>query len=1323
MHRILYIIVSLIALAFIVNTAGADEGKLLVPQGKVKLDKDPEDERIMLHGFHSKPSPRNLLGRDRENPWSLPKASSINANGVDTLYVLGMRFDFLYEDPDEDSTTGRGKFDYRDTIAFFNDYGHMIDPSPHDHAYFSTHMQALRNYYYFVSGGKLELVWEIWPPGDTDVYHLPNEMRYYGEPNPYIGLPNYMIDAFQAADTVYSGRGSAELISSGTTGITDIIGHYYGASGTHELVITGDQATRSTYLGNNYCDNGSGFPLGSNLTGDMLLGDLGVNVFDDFSIAVDGGALQPINSLTALSSVDDLLMAINDIDGTQAELDNGEIRITRTFYGDGSLYYIQFSEAKRNLNVNAVPDPAFDNNIQGVLFGVADGVQLAIDNGQAHTFVCTDNFYPRYRNEARPGVELDIIVNESTGLVSRVEGMGDPDSTQVIILAFEGLSGGTATIESDGNRIGFASFDSYFLFHAGSDRQNDIFPDAYPPGGDTPFDLFTGYIFLIDTALYLDKTASDSVAVIDALIMPEQASQDNRAVALNSVMAHEFGHQLGLIDLYRTDNFFTRMGDFALMDNNGHGTGVDFGAEVGRAFGTIPVYPMAWSRAYLGYEEPVVYREGTDIELIAGEMQKEGVKLAKIPISEYEYFLIENRQIEIDGQQTFLWADKETSVILGPSDFNKDLSGEYDYLLPGSGMLIWKVDERVAWMDYNNNGRNNYVDNQLQINPDQPFVKLMEADGLVHFGGEYFSGYGRSEDMYRAGNNTSLTPQTNPPAIAYGGANTHYYITDISESDTVMTFDLEYEFYSTGFPQRAGTPIYGLAPIAADINADDMPEIIAASGRNLIAVTENGLDYTPDGEVVYDTSDVLREHGDQPFYPVPLFARTQAPITAGPVVGDFGTESDSQYIAVGAGTRLYVFKAEDADMNGRADLLFDSLFAGGDILWMSFGDELTLAVWRPVEQEYLLRRVDMSGNITTISPGIAEDGLYGICRIGNDYAVIAGDTASTKFYYIRGNTIQISMDLDDYYFYGPVAGDLDRDSMPEVVVATADGWVKTISVDTSALTATQQYDTINDSIFVNPVISDIDQDGFPDIILGGKNKILALNYNLLNVLNFPITIDQAYPNGIVVSSPVVGDINNDGVKDVIAMTSTGTCYAFSGQYDINYELNYGFPVSAGGLGIGPAVLYKKGNGGGLGFLGADGWFYSFDVGYDSTLLDWPMGGGGPSGLYTLPSGRISTNPSFAENLPEDQFFCYPNPTYDGQTTVRYVLGKDADVELRIYDMSGQEVHALDIQGVQGTGEEQVNLSFLPSGVYRCIIKADFIGGGEESSFTDVAIVK
>jgi len=188
--------------------------------------------------------------------------------------------------------------------------------------------------------------------------------------------------------------------------------------------------------------------------------------------------------------------------------------------------------------------------------------------------------------------------------------------------------------------IHFADYHSIFLFHAGSDRQNDI---GFPT---TCNDLFSGFIRFGDS-LAVD---TGSHYVRTALILPETSSQDNRATALNAVTAHEFGHQLGLVDLYSTNYFLTQLGDFALMDNNGFGTGIDFdGFSVGSVLGAIPVYPCAWSRAFLGLVDVYDFRQGTDIRIAAAEVKSNGIKVARVPISEKEYYLIENRLVDTDG--------------------------------------------------------------------------------------------------------------------------------------------------------------------------------------------------------------------------------------------------------------------------------------------------------------------------------------------------------------------------------------------------------------------------------------------------------------------------------------------------------------------------------------------------------------------------------------------------------------------------------------------------------------------------------------------------
>jgi len=143
--------------------------------------------------------------------------------------------------------------------------------------------------------------------------------------------------------------------------------------------------------------------------------------------------------------------------------------------------------------------------------------------------------------------------------------------------------------------IDFSLYDAVIIFHAGSDQQNNI-PFIY----DTPDDFYTGFIIMAEPVMVDNGT----VQITEGTLMPETASQDNRITALNAVMAHEFGHQLGLIDLYNTSNFMTQVGDFALMDNNGLSVGVQLSDDFSSVGGTIPVMPCAWSRAFLGFNVP-----------------------------------------------------------------------------------------------------------------------------------------------------------------------------------------------------------------------------------------------------------------------------------------------------------------------------------------------------------------------------------------------------------------------------------------------------------------------------------------------------------------------------------------------------------------------------------------------------------------------------------------------------------------------------------------------------------------------------------------------
>jgi len=892
--------------------------------------------------------------------------------------------------------------------------------------------------------------------------------------------------------------------------------------------------------------------------------------------------------------------------------------------------------------------------------------------------------------------------------------------------------------------IDFSQYSAFFLFHAGSDRQSDI---GFP---ETCSDLFSGYIRFAGEVPVDNSTHF----IRDALMMPETNVQDNRATALNAVMAHEFGHQLGLVDLYNTENFITQLGDFALMDNNGFGTGIDFGWPVGKVFGAIPLYPCAWSRAFLGIDEVVDFRADTaGVLMIATALtQDPGLKVARIPITETEYYLAEVRLDEVDNHTTYVLADSVTSVIQGPVDSTRAFTGEYDFLMPGSGMLIYHVDEEVAALDHDGDGQNNFDDNDLQwFRDERKFIRLVEAGGIVHFGGYYRAGYGSQEDFFRDDQKQSFTPNTNPATFDNSGNNSHIYLENIgrAESDSTglrddrfMYFDLAIDRKVDGFPIRAGIPQLGLAPIADDLDGDGTVEIITAAGRLLSVVTSTGDDFirTISGcgacPLYYDTAITSVNRGidvnPAATYPVPLYAQTPGIITAGPVTGRMASSDTVKLVAVGyphpmlpdiGAVALY----EPADGNGdaTADLVITLLIKGLPIAF-SFGDSVLYALTvTDTSRVYRWRLPSVVSDDFLLTDGAL---VHGHCRIDDDLVVLASDTLtgqddSSWVHFISDDVY--SFGLKGLYVWGPISVDLDLDGRSEVVAFTPEGDGVYLTIDTTggsptfSILAQRSTDHI---VMTAPIVGDVDLDGRPDIIVAGRNELLAFNADLLLKTGFPREIDDRFPFADAIAAPVMADIQAGDVPELIFPTSVGNFYSYGS------EASYGFPLTTGEqrrlYSNSSAVLFHDSTGGKLGYLGGDGWFYAWEVDVDTLTNFWPMNGGGPAATFAFDGDRLPAISAASTTFDDRRFYNYPNPVRDGSTRIRYYLGAEASsVQLNIYDLSGVEIAKLAGTTSAGIDNEVVwDCSGVTSGVYRCVIRVEY-PGNTESSFTDIAVIR
>jgi hypothetical protein len=304
--------------------------------------------------------------------------------------------------------------------------------------------------------------------------------------------------------------------------------------------------------------------------------------------------------------------------------------------------------------------------------------------------------------------------------------------------------------------------------------------------------------------------------------------------------------------------------------------------------------------------------------------------------------------------------------------------------------------------------------------------------------------------------------------------------------------------------------------------------------------------------------------------------------------------------------------------------------------------------------------------------------------------------------------------------WGPVVVDMDRDGREEIVTFSNQGLGLMLTVDENSpsFVVDNYYKPTGKTFTSNPIVSDVDGDGYPDLVIGGQGFIYAFDRRFTLKANYPMRIDDRFPTDEVVAPPVAADIEMGGSPEIVFPTLVGNVYSYG------EGRTYGFPISGGELGAGTPVLFNQNDVGVLGFVGADGWFYGWQVHNDTTTNYWPMGGYAPEGTFNFDEAKLGAVSSASSLFDENKFYCYPNPVEQGETTVRYTLGKMAQsVTLTLYDLSGREVNTVNSPPLfDGVNECVVDCSTMTPGVYRCIIEVE-IDGESHNAFTDLAVIR
>lgn len=898
-------------------------------------------------------------------------------------------------------------------------------------------------------------------------------------------------------------------------------------------------------------------------------------------------------------------------------------------------------------------------------------------------------------------------------------------------ISIEGIETGLCRLMNDAIRaadqdpqLRFSDYDLLIIFHAGSAPQSDL-------QNNSPFDLLAGTIPSAALDAYLGRpyilADEGQTHITSATIMPEMLRQDTMyqgqtnilgMYGLAGTLCHEFVHLLGGYDLYDVTGWSIGVGSWSLM-----GTGAWLGDwNVGVPPGAIPGMIDAFHRVYFGWVEPLVVNMPKEsIMLYAVNMDTtkfpfhqnnpNAPTIIKVPISETEYFLIENRQTDVKKKDTLI-VDTENGVLVWVED------GEYDFFQPGSGILIWHIDEQVI-AEY---GPYNAI-NIAQI--PHKGVDLEEGDGVQDYDlqGLYnydYQFYGSPNDPFFVGGyNYEFSQATTPNSNGYYGK-TYIRATTLSEPDTLMLINLNFDLNQIGFPINPNRHSKFLPAHITDLNKDGRDEIVVAdSAGRIFAWYGDGTSYTG------------LAGGN--------FAQIPSSILNAAAIGDVTGDNRLEIVAAGENGRVYVYpytglttiaQMQTNDRILSAPVLADLDNDGKKEIIVGSTD-MHLYVWKGDGTSYHGFPLFLNSEIR--STVAITDTIYPqIVVYGGDHRLFLINPQDASIY----NKFPLTLSYTALFnSIPPIVGDVDHDGNKEIIAVVNMGNNYRLSIiDLFGNIKYTSPNIIQNPVNTAPALADLNKDGFLDIIITGKNKIYAFNYNGTLLTNYPFTQDSTYSitqvlAGYLVtfnvpfvfnSSPIVCDINNDGNLDILIGSPRYGLLGFDG---INGNTLSYFPFATVGSVNSTPIIYDIDNDNDLEVcVGSDaGIFYAWDLPTPVHSFVWNQYLNNPchTGLYAQ-SIEIPAPPEVMVK----NFYCYPNPA-GKDITIRYWLGQNPGrVKINILDIAGESK-----QEIIGTNtpliDNEVKLQHkLRSGIYLLRLEVTSNNKNKkEVKFYKFAIVK
>jgi hypothetical protein len=859
----------------------------------------------------------------------------------------------------------------------------------------------------------------------------------------------------------------------------------------------------------------------------------------------------------------------------------------------------------------------------------------------------------------------------------------------------------------------FSDYNTFLIFHAGVGR--DI---SLPGSLGIERDLPSIYMSLASLRKYYNDNSfkgfpvSNNFYIENTAIMPETENRELSAyntdylfqITTNGLLVSTIGSRLGLPDLFDTKTGLSAIGRFGLMD----------GQSIFAYNGLFPPQPSAWEKIHLGWATPTETNLFSNkLSLSASETAGAGdTTILKVNINPNEYFLLENRQRDVnkDGAKLKLVINGDTVI----KTFPKDTTGFYsyavdsvagvlvdidepDWALPGSGILIWHIDDNVI--------NTNLSSNTINTNKEHRGVDVVEADGIKEIGerfttmtGDVVIGEGSELDLWYAGNKgyfytNKFNKDTRPSSRTFDGANSQISISNFSAIANKMTADISIK-------DSLMTPVLSLSLSEQPLNIIPIPDsrnyFSYYFGTKKLSAYINGNKFTSDDFSNDDASTTFITKND-----VIVAGKLSNKLNFAHIVND-----------------SLVVKSITIDTTG-----YNDFFA------TTRNDSLRLVIVKDLKfYFYDLNSFPENGISLTDSLSFAKSGLFYISSASiDDYSAIiaydAPDNSNCSLFDSKGNVVSMK-NLSGLKVTKNKAGEI-------ICILTSNDGVYV--VNNGQIISTIKFESEQTSPVV---LGDIKGDGENYILYMEDNLLYARNMSGAMAENFPIKLDITIPDKRVarkydftgphnsdlplfINKILIGDVIGDSKAEILVTDNYGKTFLIDGNTG---KINEPFPVCTNISALYYPVLNKFNGESDFSIVSQKSTLDVYKIGTGSGTIQWA----GPNGNllnnnFVLPAAKSNAASSF---FPENKAYNYPNPVYGTYTNIRYYVAEDSKVDIKIFDLAGDLAGELRQDARGGYDNEIIwNVEKIQSGVYFAKIKADGISGKSAYKIIKIAVIK